>query len=362
MAELGLCVNAKSAMPDAFELGALGLSSGWIRTICYDFDSLDAALRGLAPGAKVCVVLNSETAGVGNDYRGWATVVGQFAATFRGRVAAVECGNEFDLLGLPDTHAARCANLAADSLHAAGMKAILASVAGPRWPEYLESSARMLGPGAADYCALHPYGQRAAGFPADWGFGELIDAVTIANQKSGLPVALTECGIKVGDAGGEAGQAEYVRRVAQLVNALPLARCPFACYFAWRDDIGGPHERGDDAFGLRREDGSARPAWQAFSAAHAGAIPVPPLPEKPPESTPARYQEGFLAWATTQPELLGVPLEDEHGGIEGFSQQLTDRGVLTWAKLEQGEVYTFYELATRKRWRWSKSLTRAVEV
>lgn len=267
MAELGLVVNAKNAMPGRDELGALGLTTGWIRTICYDFNSLDSALETLDPRTKVCVILNSETEGVGPSYAGWSKVIGDFAARFRGRVHAVECGNELDLLNVPVATAASLVNVASMTLRSAGMKVVLSSVAGPNWPVYLETLAsRTLG--SADYACLHPYGQRAAGFPAGWGFGELADAVATANSLSGLPVVLTEFGIKIGDAGGEQAQAEYVRKSAILLQALSVARCPFACYFAWRDDIGGPQERGDQAFGLRREDGSARPAWQEFALAH----------------------------------------------------------------------------------------------
>lgn len=366
MSELGLVVNARNDYPEPEELAALGLAQGVLRTIVYRFDELDGMLTRIGNGPRVVALLNSETEGVGQNYAGWSETVGRFAGRFHGRVYAVQCGNELDLLGVPAADAAGYVNLAADTLHAAGISVILASVAGPNWPAYLESAARLLRPGAADWASLHPYGQRAAGFPAGWGFGELIDAVRTANDLSGLPVALTEFGIKVRDAGGVDGQAEYLRRAAAVVNALSLARCPFACWFAWRDTIGGPNERGEDGFGLSGEDMVARPAWFTFAELRGGQAQEPPPPVEPPESPPdapqPRFQAGFLAWSQVQADLLGTPLEDERGGIEGFSQQLTDRGVLTWANLKRGEVYTFYELATRKRYRWNKSLTAAVEM
>jgi len=44
---------------------------------------------------------------------------------------------------------------------------------------------------------------------------------------------------------------------------------PSACWFAWSDTCGAPHERGDQAFGLIDESGRRRPAWSAFRDAAA---------------------------------------------------------------------------------------------
>ncbi len=292
MSALGLVVNARGAMPEWQELQALGLSNGWVRSIVYDLDQFEAkmtALKAAMPNVKVCALLNSETAGVGDDYSGWATVVLKFSNRLAGVVDAVECGNELDLLGVEVATAAHLVRTASTFLKNNDMKVILPSVASPNWVDYLTRLATATR-GYADYCAGHFYGQRAAGFPQGWGFGELSDAIQTANDVSGLPVALTEGGIKVGDAGGVDGQAGYVRRWVSLVQSYSELRVPFGCYFAWNDSIGGPSERGDQAFGLRAEDGTPRPAWQAFAVA-AGSGAVPPAPE-PPVTPPVAPQEG----------------------------------------------------------------------
>lgn len=381
MAELGLVVNARNAMPDRSELHSLGLTNGYLRTIVYQWDDLDAALGKIEPSTKLCCLLNNETGGVGSDYSNWEAIVSKFAVKYRGRVAAVEIGNELDLLGVPVETAARLVIQASPLLRQAGMKVILSSVAGGNWVEYMRQLANLTR-GYADFSCGHFYGQRAAGFPGNgknfneggWGFGELADAIQTANDVSGLPVALTELGIKVGDAGGEGGQAEYVRRVGQLVNALPAGRCPFACYFAWTDRIGGPDERGPAAFGLRREDGSSRPAWQEFALAHNAAGPAPtPLPTPPPTPAPTpvppqpaqpRLVLGFGEWAAIEPDRIGLPLEDEHGFALGVSLQRTTNGTLYWidarerifgrygAQDDLSEVYGFDHVdGSRYRWR-----------
>lgn len=364
MGEVGLVVNALGAMPDWQELQALGLSNGWGRSIVYDLDEFDAAVSGLKvrlPNVRICALLNSETAGVGNDYDGWEGVVSEFSQRFDGLVEAVECGNELDLLGVDPQSAADLVVEASPYLRNAGMKVILPSVAGPNWVDYLTRLAKGT-QGAADWCCVHPYGQRVGGFPRDWGFGEMADLIQTANDASGLPVVFTESGIKIGDAGGLEGQAAYVRRWVSLVQSYSQARLPFACYFAWRDDIGGPSERGPQAFGLREEQGFARPAWQAFAVAN--GVVTPPRPTPPPEPTPAPPQSvyvlGFADFYAAAPELLGKPLENERGGIPGLSFQATERGFLTAAYLpDPDDIYdgavlewhlTFYESSTRYRY------------
>jgi hypothetical protein len=67
-----------------------------VRSLVYNFEQFEAALN-LLPAVnppKVIALLNSETAGVGDDFAGWATIVAKFAEQFEGRVAAVERLNE----------------------------------------------------------------------------------------------------------------------------------------------------------------------------------------------------------------------------------------------------------------------------
>lgn len=339
MGDVGLVINARGAAPDRDEVAALGLTNGVLRTIVYNFDELSACIGQYSPETAVCALLNSETDGVGSDYSGWEDVVTRFARRFGyGLVESVECGNEFDLLGIEVARAAELVKVASPILRANGLKVILPSVASPNWVDYLTRLAAAT-EGYADYANVHPYGQRVGGFPRDWGFGEIADVIQTANDVSGLPVVFTESGIKIGDAGGLEGQAAYVRRWVSLVQSYSQARLAFACYFAWRDDIGGPTERGPQAFGLREEQGFARPAWQAFAVAN--GVVTPPRPTPPPEPTPAPpqpvYQLGFADFYAAAPELLGKPLENERGGIPGLSFQGTERCELTAAYIAHPE-------------------------
>lgn len=286
MSEIGLVVNANGAMPDTPELGALGLSNGLLRTIVQgSLDMLEAALKLLPSSVRVVVTLNNECREVKGDFSGWNFAVKEIARRFPARVVAVECGNEFDIFGVPPVFAAQLAKQASQWLKPAGIKVITTSVAGGNWQGYLTELAPLVRD-SADCVCVHPYGQRANNYPPGFGFGELRDIVQAAYRISGKPVAITEYGIKIGDAGGETQQAEYVKRSIDLFKSIAPDVVPFACYFAWADKIGAPSERGDQAFGLLREDMSPRPAWQAFRQALGGTVPVPaPIPPSTPPAT-----------------------------------------------------------------------------
>lgn len=262
----GLVANARNAWPDADEFGAL--SPRWMRTIVYDFESFDAALALVPEGTGIIAMINSETEGVGDDYSGWSDTIWRFAQRFAGRVHAVECINEWDLLEIPAETAAECARQAAPILAEAGITCLLGSVAGPNWAAELALAIALLSEEertALGGVCFHPYGQRAAGFPADWGFGEIDAAVRTARDISGLPVWLTEFGIKIDDAGGDNGQARYLRRAFITLSRLDRSILGVACFFCWHDAVGAPHEQGGQAFGLRRLDHSQRPAWSTFA-------------------------------------------------------------------------------------------------
>ncbi len=389
MTEIGLVVNARGAWPDAAEIAALGLTDSWVRSIVYSFDELDAALARTPKSVRVCALLNAETEGVGQKYERWIDTVEAFAKRFRGRVYAVECGNEHDIWydqgdrRLTPKFSANLAASATVPLHAAGMQSILTSVAGAHWQEYLAGMRQALGIEVVDFANLHPYGQRANGFPAGWGFGELGDVISRARDISGLPVAVTEWGIKIADAGGETGQAEYVRRSTALIKAIPSYIVPFATYFCWSDGIGAPSEQGEQAFGLRRADSSTRPAWQAFQAAMGGPtlVPVPipdpvPIPEPSHPEPLGKFELGFLDWATREPELIGEPAEPrEFGFARGISTISTTKGELFWVAARRGngsaadfgdqrlsEVFGFIRRADGARFRWYPGMSASERV
>ena len=280
MKRAGLVVNVGGSHPERAELETLGPS--YLRTIVYRFEDLERFLDSMPDDIRMIALLNSETEGVGHDYGGWEPTVEEFVRRFHNRVHAVECANEWDLLGLPADLAAWLVETAHRPLRDAGMLCLLGSVAGPDWQGQLSAAMARVDPRWVDGVSFHPYGRRAGGIPENWGFGELDEGVWRTHELSGKPVYLTEFGIKIGDARGEDGQAVYVRRAFAALERLPADVLGAACYFAWSDSIGAPSERGEEAFGLRREDGSARSAWDAFRTAARGTVPLPPAPEPPP--------------------------------------------------------------------------------
>lgn len=312
MSDVGLCVGHRVWMPSAADLDELGLTRGWLRMLAYDLDEVDAALDNIPVGVKVCLLLNNETAQVRGDWSGFASACVEVARRFAGRVHVVEAGNELDLwqhLGddrLTPSFAAYRARQAAAHFGPHGIKTAATSLAGPRWQEYL---AEMVDAGldGVDYCAFHPYGQAVDGFPENWGFGDMETAVRHAAILARRPIAITESGIKIGNAGGEARHAEYVRRWVGLYRSLPESVCAFACFFAPHDILGTRDEQGDQSFGLIRANHTKRPAWDAFAEANRSAqpdapsgpvapvppqpVPIPPPPISPPQEVPTVLPE-----------------------------------------------------------------------
>ncbi|MGE3267661.1 MAG: hypothetical protein AB7F89_19185 [Pirellulaceae bacterium] len=289
----GIVANARSAWPDSGELAALG--AAWIRTIVYSFDELDAVLASHPSEVKVIALLNSENDVVKNDLSGWREAIEQFGARFAGRVHAVECLNEWDLLHIPVETAADCARTAAPILNNAGIACLLGSVAGPSWPDALsrladsfsaEEKAQFAG------ACFHPYGKSVNGFPPGFEFGEIEDAVRTANQLAGLPIYLTEYGIKLSDAGGDDGQRAYFEQTFEVLRQIPSDILAAACYFCWTDRIGAPEEQAEHAFGLLRQDDSPRPAHDLCCAiAESGATPFDPITGGPARPAPLTMAE-----------------------------------------------------------------------
>ena len=133
---------------------------------------------------------------------------------------------------------------------------------------------------------FHLYGRNAHGFPGfdhqRFEHGEIDIAVQNAHDIIQLPIWATEFGVTLRQAGGEAGQASYVRDALELLGALPRDVLAAATYFCWSDAVGQPHQRGTQALGLRSSDlfdpgagGRPRLAWYAFAEA-AGGTGSPP--------------------------------------------------------------------------------------
>ena len=251
-------------IPPASELR--DLLPGRIRSILYRVADCDTLA---ATGWPYIATVNNECA----EVRGWTNWEGaiQMIADRPTPPFAVEIGNEFDLFwqhneaDVPPEFAADLIRRAAAILRPRGIKVIGTSVASARWPEYLDRMARHCRD-SVDWFTIHPYGQRPEGWGSPgWMHGDLAPTIRQAHAIAGRPIYCTEIGVKVGDAGGEDQVAWWMRAAAQtLLNVSPQV-CAGGAWFAWRDQIGAPHERGQQAFGLRREDGSKRPAWGMFA-------------------------------------------------------------------------------------------------
>jgi hypothetical protein len=237
-----------------------------LRSILYHVDDCWAVSARSRP---YLVTVNNEGAEVKTDWSGWDDAIKQIA-NLPNKPWAVEVGNEFDLFwqnnphDVPPEFAADLIQRASVILRPRGIKVIATSVAGGRWPEYLDRLASLCR-SSVDYFNLHPYGQRPTGWGVPgWGFGDLKDAITTAHGISGRPIYCTEIGVTVGMAGGEQQQAAWLTQAAQTLYDLGPEVCEGASIFAWKDQIGAPWERGPSAFGLRRDDDSRRPGWYAF--------------------------------------------------------------------------------------------------
>jgi hypothetical protein len=262
----GICVNAEhGAWPDMQECHLLGAQA--VRTIVYDIDAFDGVLTNTPVGVPVIALLNQETAGVGDDLSGWEATVFAFMQRFAGRVLAVECLNEWDSAaqGIAPEQAAHCAATALQLGRGirGAPRVLLGAVAGDNWVQSLHDATlaiphellpRLAGVG------LHPYGQRAGGYPDSWGFGELQDALATAYSVTHKPVWCTEYGINLADVDGdESAQTRYLIRARRIMRGFPPTQVMAAMQFCWIDSVGAPGEQ----FGLRDGDGEPRLAWSA---------------------------------------------------------------------------------------------------
>lgn len=307
----GIVCNSRVTPPPG-EREALGVT--YLRSLLYSTSELPSLIALTNGTGRLIITLNNENWLVGSNWSGWETALLQIAA-YGSRIYAVECGNELDgywarnPADCPPEFGADLVRRANAILAPAGIYTLVSSVAGPNWQDWL-AQAVALCHDQANGVSLHPYGQRPDGFKAPgWGFGDLRDAITRAHEIATLPVYLTEFGVKISDAGGEQDQADYARTAVETIASLGPDVVPAACYFAWRDDVGTSSEQGADAFGLRRPDNSARPAWTAYQQAIVATAPVPvptpqPEPEPAPEPALVPLDAAYAAlWRAVVPDL-----------------------------------------------------------
>jgi hypothetical protein len=260
----GLCV-APGFLPSRDELDEL--KPDFLRSILYDISDLDA-LEELA--IPLFLTLNNQCAQVGFDWAGWVDTLLEIERRTV-NVFAIGCGNEFDLYNsanpddVPPEFAAMLIRTARETLRQ--IEVVATSVAGPNWVEYLRRM-HEASESAAHWYDCHFYGQRPDGWGQDgWGFGNLTDAIRTAESIVGSGnVGLSEYGVKIDDAGGEAQVASFLKAAHDSTYNQNL---PFVSWFAYRDQVGAPNERGGAAFGLMAEDGRKRPAWHAYKECQA---------------------------------------------------------------------------------------------
>jgi hypothetical protein len=359
MSNFGLAINCNGAIPSPQDFADLGLDSGdWVRTpIQGSLTLLDQLWPNLPNGLNVMVDLNNECHEVGGDWLGWEDACRIIAERYSSRVRIVGCGNELDLWfdrgdrNLTPSFAASLVRRASPILRSAGIKVATNGVASGNWQEYLAEMVNECRD-ELDYANLHLYAKSAGGIPSpDWQ--SVGDAWQRARDLTGKPVICSEAGIKVDDAGGLDRQAQWARGLFDWAESVSTDDCPMVAYFAWSDGIGTSDEQGGQAFGALDPHGNRKPVWQALQESYMGPtpLPTPPVPLPPVW----RFEEGFLLWSQVEPELLGRPAEaSEHGGITGFSQLETTTGILTWADLKAGEVFTLFHRPTQTRRRWQK--------
>ncbi|MGZ3416798.1 MAG: glycosyl hydrolase [Polyangiales bacterium] len=314
---MGVAINVRwdSQRPSVDDLQRLG--ARWVRTLVYDGNH-DQAAETLASyhclGVRSLVLLNQESFGstgsipTSNDDSEWETYAAVFAdnaaafvSAHASSIDAVEVWNEPDLPTGGNIPPERFGLLLYKTYPK--LKAILGSkpvvqgaVAGSEWPDYLRRAAQWMNVRGnySDGVGVHPYGQRAAGYPSGWGFGELEDVVRTTYERGNesrsggwKPVWISEFGMP-----SEAGDAPtYLSRAYGVLDRLHgEGIVQHAFWFAWDDTTHYDPEH--EHFGLVEPSGGnprpLRASGQTFAklAGSLAACGATPPPDPPPSSTP----------------------------------------------------------------------------
>ncbi len=373
MSKLALATSFPDACPDSNEIFSLHMNGRIARVFTYSFPQLRQAADLLGPLVEIVPTINNQWQEVGWDWGNWVTMAYVFVDAFRdliasGRIKKVQLINEPDIwflqppVGAPDTRLTPewCASMVAQVagiFRDAGVQVIIPSVASGQWPDYLRRMCaelrRQVPPSIRLWADLHLYVKKIDNHPAYPDWQEMRDALATARDIAQLPVCSTEGGIKVQDAGGLNGHAEWTRRWVDQTEALNEADFPFCTYFAWSDRSGAPGEQWDQGFCLRDPNGNRRPAWTTFRDAINGTadpIPVPSVPEVP------HYVLGFEQMFLSNPGLVGAPTQldpHEFGPALGVSLQRSSNGLLMFANtVESGGFLGYLDLRDNARYRW----------
>ncbi len=302
---------------------------GWLRALVLDDSTWDAMLTAVPQSTNVAAVITGQSGPLANDFwsDGWRDTYTSYITRFCERsykkVRLIEFANEWDFWDNEDKaeKAAELAILGTDICKRYGILGVLGSVASGDWTNQLARAIRVvdraekeLGYKVIHGFAFHPYMSKVVRESSGAGSGtdefsvpdndwprlgdKIRQAIDIAG---GRAVAITEGGIKVGDAGGLRQQELYVHGFFQdELSKFTPDELLMATYFCWTDNNGSPGEQGNNGYGLLGENDRPRPAYNAatyqfqnevavdipVSRLIADSYPAPEIPTEPPTPTP----------------------------------------------------------------------------
>lgn len=313
----GIAGNVHTGFPDGTYARMTKL--GWVRTLVLDWGSFEALYNQMPTETNIAVVITGQSGPLANDFwsDGWrdryTSYVTEFCERFYRKVRLIEFTNEWDFWENDDKaeKAAELAIIGTDICKRYGILGVLGSVASGDWEAQLAKAIQVidradqrLGYHTIHGFAFHPY---ASGVERTEGnvfvvpdvnprWPRVSDKIRRAREiAGGRAVAITEGGIKVGDAGGMEKQSLYVHGFFQdELSQFTPDELLMATYFCWTDANGAPDERGDAAFGLVSDGGQIRPAFHAatFQMQNAPVVDIPvnrlireSLPAEAPDPT-----------------------------------------------------------------------------
>lgn len=287
----GVAGNPHTGFPDAVYSRSVKL--GWLRALVLDDGSWEGMLKQVPNGTNVAAVITGQSGPINNDWwsDGWrdrfSDYLTLFCEKYYRQVRLIEFTNEWDFWDNEDKaeKAAEIAILGTNICKKYGILGMLGSVASSDWKNQLaraiaivDRADQQLGYSSVHGFCFHPYVSYVSRdrpgtaddflIPTNDGPWERLsdkvrDAINIAG---GRPVALTEFGIKVGDAGGLEKQSWYIHAAFEdELSQFTADELVMAAYFCWCDQNGSPGERGNNGFGLIGEHGEMRPAYNAFA-------------------------------------------------------------------------------------------------
>lgn len=298
---LGLCIT-----PDFYPTTEQqeDLNPAFYRSILYHLSDLNTLYERNKP---LIISLNNQCAEVRGDWSGWDSAVYQiclyFSARDSDRLLVLGAGNELDLYWANGDNSVGpefAADLAIRTKRIAenfGIKVATTSLAGPRWPEYLQLMHNLCGP-IVDYFDMHPYGQRPEGWrPKGWAdnrqwmHGELENVITYAQNVTGKPIICSEYGVKIDDAGNAAEVSDFMLAADKHLHQLGV---PYTSWFCYDDRVGSPGEVDGQAFGLLDLHNLVRPAYFSFMEANITVPNVPPVSDDEYEKWASLVGAGLL--------------------------------------------------------------------